>query len=482
MGLNFDEIIHHQEKVSKNAGDEIIFNVVDSCRIDNSAILSIDNISEKFVVSAESYRFEVAAFVPSAGASTRFILPFDGIIRAIDTGDRHQIFKEFSNLFRENQSQKWFLPELINKFIKNNELLYVISDEEIQELKKILTFPKALFPCNKKLQSFTQIKHLEHISLDYINDEIYIVPMGLVAEFEAELKGSKTQLSFYEQDRTMSTIRFLENSLPILEKTGEYSPVPAGHGALVNLFPVIKSDSPHINALFIRNCDNVTGTEQSVIDEIKKFHEFYKFLHHKISEIRDSLHVDNFGLANQISLDVLKILKGENFSSENPLFYLQEKIFHTPSGILKNEKESLKACYDRPLNILGVVPNTGKDIGGTPVLIELDGEIVKICLELPHASSADQDKFFKNPKLATHFNPVFVYAELLENIECYKEPESPFWLLAKKNWKGQEVTYYETVLYEILGNSLYANCLFVEIPRFLFNPNKTLNDCILNKI
>ena len=49
-------------------------------------------------------------------------------------------------------------------------------------------------------------------------------------------------------------------------------------------------------------------------------------------------------------------------------------------------------------------------------------------------------------------------------------------IFAEKRWKGQTVYYHESLLYEILGNSSFANLLFLELPRIFFNPHKTLND------
>jgi hypothetical protein len=103
---------------------------------------------------------------------------------------------------------------------------------------------------------------------------------------------------------------------------------------------------------------------------------------------------------------------------------------------------------------------------------------MKICLEVPHASQDDKRKFLEDPKMASHFNPVFIASEARSDISCYEDENSPFWLLAQKHWKSKQVLYHETLLSEILGNSYLANCVFLEIPRILFNPHKTLDDTI----
>ena len=40
--------------------------------------------------------------------------------------------------------------------------------------------------------------------------------------------------------------------------------------------------------------------------------------------------------------------------------------FRTPTYI--TDDKSLQQLYERPYNTFGVVPNSGKDVGGTPVL------------------------------------------------------------------------------------------------------------------
>jgi hypothetical protein len=140
------------------------------------------------------------------------------------------------------------------------------------------------------------------------------------------------------------------------------------------------------------------------------------------------------------------------------------------------EKAALKHLFDRPLNALGQVPNNGKDVGGSPVRAVHENGEVSICLELPHASSEDRKNFLENPATATHFNPVFVAAELPEDNAVYDLEQCPFWILAEKNIRGTPVVYHEIVLYEVLGNSYTANVLFPEIPRRLFQPHKTLLD------
>ena len=67
-------------------------------------------------------------------------------------------------------------------------------------------------------------------------------------------------------------------------------------------------------------------------------------------------------------------------------------------------------------------------------------------------------------------------AEVVDNVdEVYETDKNPFWLVSCKSWKNENVYYHETLLYELLGNSEYANIVFVEVPRLAFLPHKILD-------
>ena len=97
---------------------------------------------------------------------------------------------------------------------------------------------------------------------------------------------------------------------------------------------------------------------------------------------------------------------------------------------------------------------------------------------MPHVSGADRKHFLENPLIATHFNPGFCAVEIPQDADYYSKQNRDFWLMAEKVYRGEQVVYYETVLYELLGNSSFANTVFVEVPRLVFNPHKALRDAM----
>ena len=73
--------------------------------------------------------------------------------------------------------------------------------------------------------------------------------------------------------------------------------------------------------------------------------------------------------------------------------------------------------------------------GGTPFLeTQTNVPLGIFWIWLAYAFS-NRDRFLKNPSRATHFNPVFVCAELPKDPNYYDKNQSSFWLMAKKQWQ-----------------------------------------------
>ncbi|NBQ52561.1 MAG: DUF4301 family protein [Proteobacteria bacterium] len=162
---------------------------------------------------------------------------------------------------------------------------------------------------------------------------------------------------------------------------------------------------------------------------------------------------------------------------------IQESIFHSEfpdvfsaSHSIDFQLDCLAGLFARPVNVLGQVPNSGNDVGGTPVFVQRpDGIKEKLCIEVVHVDREQVESVLKNLSVATHFNPVFVASELMDDFGGYNL-EHPYWSCVRKRFDGADVYYYESFLYEILGSSSLSNAVFIEIPRLLFNPHKTLSD------
>ncbi len=492
LGLDAADIAIHQERIRqglKSANDNFI-PVIDACRLDNQGILPQSYVSSAYHSSCELDGF--VAFVPAAGAASRYFQPLNELRNALAQGDADGIARELSSLHALGANQ-WPLPPVLQRLMQAGQTQ--VSDAERELLIAEIDSPKALLPYKAGQGSFLGKKVREHQKLRGLEAEVYVAPIGYSQAFAEHLakEGVQAEPLFLEQGAHLSTLRFTRDGEPYRDESGALSMVPAGHGMLVRLFPEIRKRFPKAHSLFIRNIDNVSDDEAASVRDTENFLLQHQKVLKGLNAIRDLLAENEWekaGAAAKALHESFASLRKDNgawLDQESGLRYpelwrLLCEAFHCPAVLARDrigkheEKAALVKLYKRPLNALGQVPNSGKDVGGSPVrAVHGQGEVT-ICLELPHATEADKKTFFENPEVATHFNPVFVAAELPRSASVYDLAECPFWILAQKNIHGTPVVYHEIVLYEVLGNSYTANVLFPEIPRHLFKPHKTLLD------
>ncbi len=467
LGLNGNEILTHQARIKEVilTQKRPLFEVRDSCRLANHGILPLPNSQN----DTPTWGQGVAAFIPAAGAASRYAQGIFTLVDAIEQGDRAKLLVALSDL-KAKGAQSWPLPHSIRRLFDAMPTEPELKASALALLEQ-LKAPKALMPCVMEGTTFLQVKGLEHQKMPGLEGEIYITPPGKIPEFRKQLPTAK----FLEQGTKLSTIRFNRDATPFREKDGKLSIVPAGHGALAQLFPEVKKLYPKADTLFIRNIDNVMGANQEALQACRSFLTFHRQLLTALSKIRQGLKSSNSPLAESGAQEITHLTQLEQKAGEpleTLLTRIQKSVFHTPQAELKD----LRKAYDRPLNFLGLVPNTGKDVGGSGVFCKWGDTYAKVCLEVPHASEQDVTKFFKDPSKATHFNPVFCAVEITSDSAYYAKLNNDFWLLAEKSYLGSPVLYHESVLYELIGNSAFANTVFVEVPRSVFNPHKTLSD------
>ncbi len=495
LGLDYDQVASHAAKIREAAtlGVKPLFPIVDTCRIDNGGIVPAGAFARVRAPVQELGGQGVAAFVPAAGAASRYSAPLSALIQALEN-NATDLDQRLADLIKEGAAD-WHLPESVSELIRGKRSLTKLGAEGRQQLARDLNMPKALLPCIKEGLSFLAMKVLEHASLDDLVAEIYVTPPGLERDFAAALAEpevrSRLPVHFLEQGMLLSTLRFKPDGDIFLDAEGQPSPVPAGHGALAQLFPAAGALAKTAHSLFIRNIDNVMGTTAEALAATHSFFATHAAVLATVRGIRRSLTASQLGhaakLAETLLLDAgarpltpaeAAALATCGNADERRLWELQFRLFHASVSALSEGRTRLLELYRRPMNTFGQVPNTGRDVGGTPCFVRHGGETPKICVEVPHVSDADRRDFLANPERATHFNPVFVTAEITADADYYSRRNRDFWLLSQKNYRGHPVVYYETVLYELLGNSDLANCMFVEVPRLVFNPHKTLADAV----
>lgn len=474
----------HRQRVQTFSGAARHFSIRATCRIANGGILPWSACARVQPMAVEG----VVAFVPAAGAATRYLKPLVALDRALRNGQTADLLRELA-LLKSQGALDWALPPHVHSLLENMGRTSTSAEAKASVLAASL--PKALFPCVREGITFLQMKHREHGAYHCLDGQVFIAPPGYQKTFQDHLayESSPLPTKVYEQGLPLSTLRMDQKGSPIVDETGRLSSVPAGHGTLLKLFSAVRRDFDTVGSIFIRNIDNVSGTMHETVEQTKTFLRLNAFVLQQLQQIRTALRDQNVNLAAEKCGALLELttitsepnpLAGQQFKntadpSVQRLVRVAQDLFHTPMQALP-DLQQLRKLFARPLNILGQVPNTGKDVGGTPVFADVEGNTQKLCLEVPHASSQDLVTFLQDPAQATHFNPVLVAAELTTEAFPIQDEAHPFWIVAKKQFGGQDVFYQETLLYELLGSSQFANVLFLEILRSLFNPHKTLAD------
>ncbi|MBP9707617.1 MAG: DUF4301 family protein [Oligoflexales bacterium] len=499
--------------------------IIETCRTNNGGILRLEEL--KIQLSKMTEFGDYGLFIPAAGAASRYFSGFSDLLLALSNFILEYNSKTIPVAISTQQTEKFkktilsimnswdidkllqlALPELLRDLIKQKHFSKW-TFENFESLFKQLNLAKALQPALISGENYLQIKITEASILNGLKAIFFVAPFDQSEAFKDFLQKNPQsldcQIYFPEQGSQLSTLRFKDDGEFYLDQNGHCTLVPAGHGALTKLFTSIKRAHPHLKSLFIINIDNIIGTSSSVIKQRENLIKLHQVILAEFENIRSALKDKNLKLAEDFSKNIFELLTPDcadnrneifnfNLSTYRPseatsalaqehpfLFMVQEKLVHTPFMLINGIKgvDDLYRLYKRPVNVLGQVPNSGKDVGGTPLWARDGSDIVKICLELPHMAENDRTEIFSNTEKATHYNPGFVAAELVDD-SVYAAARDDFWILAKKQYRGDTVLYKETVLYEILGNSKYANVFFLEIPRLLFNPHKSVEDTINN--
>lgn len=508
-GLLYDEVLREAEKSSMNPDriwshrkrlghvlhnlhkEKNVFDILDTCRIENGRIFAFKDLVNLLPVTkvtngTKAFPDGYAAFVPSAGAASRYLADLECLRRSFESGD----FKEIKTAWKNVSFYRDVIPSDLSYLMDR-----ITNRHDVPEdlLKQFFKSPKAVLPCGYSGRTFLFQKICEHDFFGGLSAQFYIIPPGMHDLFRRHNKDqNRSDIYFYEQTRSCSTFRFNQDGSLARDFHGKPSIVPAGHGSLLSLFPEIKMKHPNIRALFIRNIDNICATSP----ETRIFTNNFILLHNHILTLLDKIRSglseqnNNFLQASpdeekwflqipnlkQLSQSEIVFLKKQTHQRERILWEILIRVFLTPLWCCKSgEKSDLLRLFQRPMNLMGQVKNRGNEKGGSPVVIKTSRGDVTICLERPHAKIADQKEILDKPEKATHFNPVFLIAELSE-YKNFQDHQTPFWIAAQKTWMGKPVMYYETALYELLGNTATTNCIFTEAPDFIFNPRKSLQD------
>ena len=416
-------------------GSNPTFPIVDTCRLDNRKILTGTVSGDNKTASHYS------AFVPAAGAASRY-------------------------------------QTSLSELAKQQNTVAPMA-------------PKALLPAVAEGHSFLRIKQMEHRAIGVFASQIFIAPAGESANFKTELdlhtQSSDAPIVVFEQDIKLSTLRFTQSGKVLMEN-GQPSGVPAGHGSLLELLnqPPLPNGA---HSFFIRNIDNVCGVRSPAIDATRQFLATHDRALSLLRSLRAAMLDGRAAEAMHASAELLTLYgmepgtksdlqKAPSQDAAHQSVLATLSILFGLSETPASNWAELTRMAQRPLVSMGMVPNLGKDIGGSPVIAETPLGQAHLCIELPHVSAPDRARWLGSPQVCSHFNPVFIAVEAPSADNPYAAFSHPFWIVAEKTYRGHKVFYHESLMSEILGNSLISNCAFVEIPRILFTPHKTAQDAL----
>lgn len=437
--LDDNRIQQHQKRILEalKQHTQTTITIQDACTRDNGGISTKEDIfalAKTFSIPLPSgddwNRNQLVTCIPAAGAAGRYF------------SDLHQRILKGEN----------------------------VDEDDLRIFQKYGHLPKALIPATTEGDSFLDLKKEEQTKLFPCLGNVLIVASGLTEKFKKKI--NDPDWFILEQGKDLSTIRFQMDGNPFIDEDGKYSVVSAGHGELVHLFDKIANHFPQSQCLHIRNIDNIIGTQQEPKDRLNELSHCFQILKNFLDFLREQINKQGH---SQIPFTPEFIQK--SFGS----------LFHWPhfdETLSVSEKwAKIQSLCNRPLSVFGVVKKEKNDVGGGPVfaktLSSKSGKI-KLCMEMPHASAEQREEYFGSQGKVTYFNPVLNFFEIRTKnqikFDFDKLFDDQFWLLSQREYRGTQVCYHETILYELIGNSKSTNLVFIETPRSLFKPHKSLID------
>ncbi|MBQ8337493.1 MAG: DUF4301 family protein [Bacteroidaceae bacterium] len=289
----------------------------------------------------------------------------------------------------------------------------------------------------------------------------------LVAERKAyyeQLFNVKYDISFSEQKQCTDTIAVDADNAPFREN-GSLVFRPGGHGALIENLNDIDAD-----VIFIKNIDNV------VPDRLKPDTVTYK-------KLLAGILVERQKRAHEY----IRLIDGGNCGKEQieemAAFLENDLQCHSKEADAMNDEELvayLRAKFNRPMRVCGMVKNVGEPGGGPFLAYNQDGTV---SLQILESSQIDMNNgraksLFEN---GTHFNPVDLVCAVKDykgekfNLPEYVDKNTGF--ISHKSKNGRELKAMEL---PGLWNGAMSdwNTIFVEVPLVTFNPVKTVNDLL----
>lgn len=434
------------EKAIIDAQRKVVFNSANELKLDRACVIGDGIIKVEPNHHIDLSQLDISFFIPASGSGSRM---FSFLYDFIETKE----LNSEAAIFFKNISKFPFFNELPDD-LKNPSSL----SEELKLARYILeddglmygNLPKGLIPFfnynDEELNPFQahsmQVFNLlgEDASLHFTVQEEFIQD---IKESIAELN-LNLDLSFSVQNKNSDAYCFDEQE-KCVAIDGDFLRRPSGHGALLENLNNIDSD-----IILIKNIDNVQPMEQAEQSQIA-----WDVCVSVLRDFKKELRLLHEGPTD------------EGMENLNSKYQLSNDILHP---------DDLKTIFSRPTRVCGMVINTGAP-GGGPYWIK-DGRLgSKQIVEKVQIAKDDKEIMSDS----THFNPVFIALDRTDvfgnSLDLNDFVDIEKMLIVEKTQKDLKIKYRE--LPGLWNGSMdNYNTIFVELPKSIFTPVKTVLDLI----
>lgn len=304
-----------------------------------------------------------------------------------------------------------------------------------------------------------------HFTVSAEHRELFQELVERVLPTYEEKYGIKYHVSFSEQKPSTDTLAATMDNEPFRTDDGKLLFRPGGHGALIQNLSDLDSE-----IVFIKNIDNV------VPDRLKPATTLWKQV---IAGILVRTQKQTFAYLRRLNEG-----RCGTADLQEMCRFLREDLCTEIEGLSEmNEQQltdTLRAKFNRPMRVCGVVKNVGEPGGGPFLAFNADGSVSPQILESSQIDSHNP-AYMAMFTGGTHFNPVDLVCAIRDykgqrfNLPAYVDPATGF--ISFKSKSGKELKALEL---PGLWNGAMSDwsTIFVEVPLETFNPVKTVNDLL----
>lgn len=447
---------------------------------------------EKWDSYRESDHASICKFVPASGAASRMFRDFFPLLDkqvSYTVDDLNAVQKQFFDhigafAFYKELNETCLRNEWtsISRLLNSGKYSTIIQNLLTSYGLDYAHLPKGLIPFHSYPNGEIRTAALEHLvegaltckgidgkvqvhfTIPSDKREAFIGHIDRHKEYLEDELGVYFEVSYSEQSSSTDTLS-LDNQGNLFRKAdGTLLLRPGGHGALLKNLMELKSD-----IVLIKNIDNVSPDflKGNTITYTKLLGGILLAVQEKVFSYLER--IDSGRMSRSLTEEMLSFLR-EVFCIEL-----------SPNELV-GDKETLERIFaklNRPLRVCAMVHNEGEPGGGPFVVKEAGGTT---SLQILESSQFSQDEASQEVfSSGAYFNPVLLACSLKGysgnrfNLKDYVNSNLAF--LTKKSYEGKEITSLEHPgLWN--GSMDRWNTIFVEVPKSLFTPVKSVMDLL----